>query len=41
VILNPEIAMANKLPVDYGALIVRETFGEPAVIKAAPRISPG
>ncbi len=32
VILNPEIAIANKLPVDYGALIVRETFGEPAVI---------
>ncbi|GMX57800.1 MAG TPA: trypsin-like peptidase domain-containing protein [Candidatus Pacearchaeota archaeon] len=32
VILNPEIAQANKLPVDYGALIVRETFGEPAVI---------
>jgi S1-C subfamily serine protease len=32
VILNAEIAQANKLPVDYGALIVRETFGEPAVI---------
>ncbi len=32
VILNPEISLANKLPVDYGALIVRETFGEPAVI---------
>jgi len=35
VILNPEIAQANKLPVDYGALIVRETFGEPAVIKGS------
>jgi len=33
VILNPEISQANRLPVDYGALIVRETFGEPAVIK--------
>lgn len=33
VILNPEISQANKLPVDYGALIVREIFGEPAVIK--------
>ena len=32
VILNPEISQANKLSVDYGALIVRETFGEPAVI---------
>ncbi|UMX47802.1 MAG: trypsin-like peptidase domain-containing protein [Candidatus Nealsonbacteria bacterium DGGOD1a] len=32
VILNAEITQANKLPVDYGALIVRETFGEPAVI---------
>jgi len=33
VILNPEIAKANKLPVDYGALIVRESFGEPAILK--------
>lgn len=35
VILNPEISQANKMPVDYGALIVRETFGEPAVIKGS------
>ena len=35
VILNAEISQANKLPVDYGALIVRETFGEPAVIKGS------
>lgn len=35
VILNPEISQANKLPVDYGALIVRETFGEPAVIEGS------
>ncbi|MCU0653256.1 MAG: trypsin-like peptidase domain-containing protein [Candidatus Pacebacteria bacterium] len=35
VILNPEISQANKLPVDYGALIVRETFGEPAVVKGS------
>lgn len=35
VILNPEISQANRLPVDYGALIVRETFGEPAVIKGS------
>lgn len=33
VILNPEISRANKLPVDYGALIVRESLGEPAIIK--------
>lgn len=35
IVLNPEIARANKLPVNYGALIVRETFGEPAVIKGS------
>ena len=35
VILNPEISKANKLPVDYGALIVRETLGENAVIKGS------
>lgn len=35
VILNPEIAKANKLPVDYGALIVRESLGEPAVVKGS------
>lgn len=34
-ILNEEIASANKLPVNYGALIVRESFGEPAVIKGS------
>jgi len=36
VILNREISQANKLPVDYGALIVREHLGEPAVIKNSP-----
>jgi len=35
IILNPEIAKANKLPVDYGALIVRENLGENAVIKGS------
>ena len=35
VILNPEIAKANKLPVNYGALIVRETLGESAVVKGS------
>jgi len=35
VILNKEIAKSNKLPVDYGALIVRETLGEPAVINGS------
>lgn len=33
IILNKEIAEKNKLPVDYGALIVRETLGESAIIK--------
>jgi serine protease Do len=33
VVLNAEISATNKLPIDYGALVVRETFGEPAVIK--------
>ena len=33
IILNKEIAKLQKIPVDYGALILRETFGESAVIK--------
>lgn len=36
VILNKEISRSNKLPVDYGAIIVRENLGEPAVIKGSP-----
>lgn len=32
IILNPEIAEQNSLPVDYGALIIRERLGEEAVI---------
>jgi len=36
VILNEQIAKAQKIPVDYGALIVRESFGEPAVIPGSP-----
>ena len=32
-ILNKEISQVNKLPVDYGALIVRENLGEKAVVK--------
>jgi len=32
IILNKEIATKNKIKVDYGALIVRETLGEPAVV---------
>ncbi len=35
VILNPEISKINKLPVDYGALIVRESLGEPAIVKGS------
>ncbi len=36
VILNPEIARVHKLPVEFGALVVRESFGEPPVIKGSP-----
>ncbi len=35
-VLNKEISQANKLPVDYGALIVRENLGEKAIIKGSP-----
>jgi len=35
VILSKEIAQKNKLKVNHGALIVRETLGEPAVIKGS------
>ena len=35
VILNEQISKSNKLPVNYGALIVRESFGEPAVMKSS------
>jgi len=35
IILDGEIAQVNKLPVDYGALIVRETLGEPPIIKGS------
>ncbi|MGB2762540.1 MAG: trypsin-like peptidase domain-containing protein [Minisyncoccales bacterium] len=33
ILLNKELSEKNKLPVGYGALIVRETLGESAVIK--------
>jgi len=33
ILLNKEIAEKNNLPIDYGALIVRETFGESALLK--------
>src|SRR3989338_2235888 len=32
IILNQTLSKQNKLPVDYGALIIRERLGEPAVI---------
>jgi serine protease Do len=35
VILNKEMAKANKIPIDYGALIVRESLGEPPVVKGS------
>ncbi len=33
VLLNKEMAKANKLPVENGAMVVREALGEPPVIK--------
>jgi S1-C subfamily serine protease len=36
VLLNKEISDKNKLPIDYGALVVRETFGEEAILKRSP-----
>lgn len=35
-VLNEETAKRNKIPVHYGALIVRERLGEPAVVKDSP-----
>ena len=35
IILNKEISSQNKLPVDYGALVVRETLGEGPVISGS------
>lgn len=34
-LLNEEISKTNKLPVDYGALIAREMFGESAIAKGS------
>ncbi len=34
-LISKEIAESNKLPVDFGALVVREMLGEPAVIKGS------
>ncbi len=36
ILISKEMAKVNKLPVDYGALVVRETLGEPPVIKDSP-----
>jgi serine protease Do len=35
ILLNKEIAERNKLPVGYGALIIRETLGESAIVKGS------
>ncbi|MBU3934545.1 trypsin-like peptidase domain-containing protein [Patescibacteria group bacterium] len=36
ILVSEEMARVNKLPVHYGALVVRETLGEPPVIKDSP-----
>jgi len=35
IILNKEISKKNKLPIDYGALIVRQALGESAVVEGS------
>ena len=35
IVLNKEIAKLHKMPVDYGALVVRENLGETAIIKGS------
>ncbi len=35
ILLTKEIAEKNKLPVNYGSLIVRETLGEPPVVRGS------
>lgn len=35
ILLTKEIAKKNKLPVDHGALIVRENLGESAIVKGS------
>jgi len=35
-ILSEQVAKTNKLPVSYGALIVRENLGESAIVKNSP-----
>jgi len=35
IVLNQEIAKLHKLPVNYGAMIVRESLGEEAVVKGS------
>jgi serine protease Do len=41
IIINKEIAEKNKLPVDYGALVIRERLGEKAVIPGSPAAQAG
>jgi serine protease Do len=36
VILNEHLSKLYKLPVDYGALVTRESFGERAIVKNSP-----
>ncbi|MFC1789391.1 S1C family serine protease [Patescibacteria group bacterium] len=36
VILNKELSRSQKLPVDYGALVIRERLGELPIIKGSP-----
>ena len=35
ILLSKEMAEKNKLPVDYGAFVVRENLGESAIVKGS------
>ena len=41
IILNEALAKAQKLPVNYGALIIRETLGGEAVVKGSAAAQAG
>ncbi len=36
ILISKELAKQNKLPVNYGALVVRETLGESPIVKGSP-----
>ncbi len=41
IVLNKEITEIHKLPINYGALIIRQSFGEEAVVKKSAAAKAG